>query len=68
MITVYDNYSREELISALLERDDYIDALENKINRLKQEQSDKIAKDFEDNKRLASNIIFNLIKEATHED
>lgn len=68
MITVYDDYNREELINALLERDDYIDALESKIDRLKQEQSDKIAKDFEDNKRLASNIISNLVKEATHED
>lgn len=39
---------------------DYIGTLESEIQRLKQERTDKITKDFEDNKKMVAKILTNL--------
>lgn len=62
MITEYDEFTKEELVSILLERDNYIDYLENRVNDLEDQIDDKINKDFEDNKKLASSILTNIVE------
>lgn len=61
-ICIYDEMTRDELIKSLLTKDEYIWDLEDKIKNLEKQISDKINKDFEDNKKMVANIFNNSIK------
>lgn len=61
-ICIYDEMTRDELIKSLLTKDVYIWDLEDKIKNLEKQISDKINKDFEDNKKMVANIFNNSIK------
>lgn len=61
-ICIYDEMTRDELIKNLLMKDEYIWKLEDKIKDLEKQISNKINKDFEDNKKTMSNIFNNLFK------
>ena len=61
-ICIYDEMTRDELIKSLLTKDEYIWELEDKIKDLEKQISDKINKDFEDNKKMVANIFNNSIK------
>lgn len=50
----------DELIDIIMSMQDYIGTLESEIQRLKQERTDKITKDFEDNKKMVAKILTNL--------
>ena len=62
-ICIYDEMTRDELIENLLIKDEYIWELEDKIKDLEKQISDKINKDFKDNKKLVADIFNNLIKD-----
>lgn len=61
-ICIYDEMTRDELIKSLLTKDEYIWELEDKIKDLEKQISNKINKDFEDNKKMVANIFNNSIK------
>ena len=61
-ICIYDEMTRDELIKSLLTKDECIWDLEDKIKNLEKQISDKINKDFEDNKKMVANIFNNSIK------
>lgn len=63
MIVDYDDYSREELIHIILNQNDYISELENKIDNLQDERDSKSARDLEANRILTSELLTNLVKE-----
>lgn len=50
----------DELIDIITSMQGYINTLESEIQRLKQEYTDKITKDFEDNKKMVTEILTNL--------
>lgn len=50
----------DELIDIIMSMQGYIGTLESEIRRLKQERTDKITKDFEDNKKMVAEILTNL--------
>lgn len=54
------NCTYDELINYIIGLTKYIDTLEDKIDELEREKTDKINKDFEDNKKLVGEIINSL--------
>ena len=56
----FDDYSRDELVEVIIRQDDYIKELENKIEKMEKEKSNKINEDFNKNKETISQI-FNTI-------
>lgn len=62
MRTDLEYMSRTELILYILNLENMIEDLEYQLKTTKEEQSSKITKDFEDNKKIISDI-FNSIKD-----
>ena len=57
-------FTREELEEIIREQEEYIADLEFEIAELKQRTSEKIAKDFDENKCLVATLLINLVKEV----
>ena len=66
-ITEYDYYSRDALVGMLLEKDGYIEELEDEILLLKAQIKEKSEKDFNDNKEMVSNLLIDIVEGVTNE-
>ena len=59
-----DEYTRDELIEIILEQNNDIIDLELELKELKKENTEKSAKEYEENKCLVSTLLTNLVKEV----
>lgn len=66
IIDEYDlsEYTRDELIEVIRNQDDYIAELEYEIKKLERKISDKIGKDYDENKCLVADLLTNLVNEV----
>ncbi len=58
---LYD-LSQYEMVELVLDLEDYIYSLEYEIKQLKKERTEKISKDYQDNKCVIANILVELVK------
>lgn len=63
----YDELDRDDLIKIILTQDNYINTLEEEIRQLKEEKTDKINSEFEQNKRFVSKFLTNLMEGVINE-
>jgi len=57
-------FSQDELIDFIFSLYREINRLDEEISNIKQKNNDKINKDFEDNKKLVSNLLTNIVQQC----
>lgn len=57
-------FSQDELIDFIFSLYRKINRLDEEISNIKQKNNDKINKDFEDNKKLVSNLLTNIVQQC----